>query len=37
MGRGRMLKLYGSAIEEVNNGSDGVLFATSRHMAPWNL
>ena len=36
LGRGRMLKLDGRAIEEVDNGNYGVLFAPTSISEPWS-
>ena len=36
LGRGRMLKIDGQSIEEVDNGTYGVLFITSQHSDPWD-
>ena len=35
LGNGRMLKLDGAAIEEVDNGTNGVLFAPTPMSEPW--
>ena len=37
LGQGRMLRLDGTAITEVDNGSHGVLFAKTHHMDPWTF
>ena len=37
LGRGRMLKLDGQRIEEVDNGTHGVLFTTSQYSDPWDF
>ncbi len=34
-GNGRLLKLTGDAIEEIDNGSDGVLFIPASDSVPW--
>lgn len=36
LGRGRMLRLNGQAIEEVDNGTNGILFTPTEYSAPWN-
>ena len=35
LGKGRMLKLAGNTIEQVDNGTHGVLFTPSTHSEPW--
>ena len=36
LGKGRMLKLDGQTIEEVDNGTHGVLFTPSQYSEPWD-
>ena len=37
LGQGRMLKLEGQTITEVDKGTHGVLFAKTHHMEPWTF
>jgi len=36
-GDGRVVRITAGAVEEVDNGTDGVLFAAGRTLAPWRL